>query len=591
MISALLYLQWHSLYNRLAARLKRLKQPKYLFGAIVGGVYFYWYFFRYLFTGFGHPAAMLPAAAPETLALLESIGALILAVVVLVAWIVPGDRAALTFSEAEVCFLFPAPVTRRTLIHFKLFRSQVRILLTTFILTLVSNRFGGNKWIHAAGWFLIFSTMNLHLIGASFARTMLLDRGITNRQRRLIVLGLAFIALATVGVWAARTLPLPADLFHRLSTHAAQQSGTIEAKRQALLNDLADYGRRVFTSGPMPWILYPFRILPRVFLAPDAAAFWSALWPALLLLAAHYAWVIRSDVAFEEASVDASRKLADRIHAARSGRSGLKLTPRRAPFNLARPGPRATALMWKNLILAGQAVRLRVGILLAAVLLGPLIALSLAAHNQNWLTMAGILSAAAGFWAVVIGPRIARVDLRRDLPNADVLKAFPLPGWQMVLGEILAPAVILTVIQWILILADMILFFRIQPGLSIAIGLGAAMVVPVLNTISLLIPNASVLLFPAWVRTGKDDPRGIEATGQRLILAVGQMLALAIALLPASAVSALVFFVVKMMSGPLLAVLAASVVGTLGLAGEAALGVALLGGLFDRLDLSAETGS
>jgi hypothetical protein len=37
MISALLYLQFHSVKNRLAARLKRLKQPKYLIGAIVGG--------------------------------------------------------------------------------------------------------------------------------------------------------------------------------------------------------------------------------------------------------------------------------------------------------------------------------------------------------------------------------------------------------------------------------------------------------------------------------------------------------------------------------------------------------------------------
>ena len=49
MISALFYLQFHSVKNRLLMRFKRLKQPKYLFGAIVGGLYFYWYFFRVLF--------------------------------------------------------------------------------------------------------------------------------------------------------------------------------------------------------------------------------------------------------------------------------------------------------------------------------------------------------------------------------------------------------------------------------------------------------------------------------------------------------------------------------------------------------------
>ena len=117
-------------------------------------------------------------------------GALILLTILLLAWIIPHQRAALTFTEAEVAFLFPAPISRRGLIHFKLLRSQTAILFTTLLLTLVTNRFGGKAWIHAAGWWLIFSTLNLHLLGSSFARTMLLDRGITNWQRRLGILAL-----------------------------------------------------------------------------------------------------------------------------------------------------------------------------------------------------------------------------------------------------------------------------------------------------------------------------------------------------------------------------------------------------------------
>ena len=54
MIAALCYLQYHSTRNRLVTRFKRLKQPKYLFGAIAGGLYFYFYFFRYLFQGYAH---------------------------------------------------------------------------------------------------------------------------------------------------------------------------------------------------------------------------------------------------------------------------------------------------------------------------------------------------------------------------------------------------------------------------------------------------------------------------------------------------------------------------------------------------------
>ena len=63
------------------------------------------------------------------------------------------------------------------------------------------------------GWWLILSTLNLHLLGSSFARTLLLDRGISNRLRRLLVFGLALAMAGAVWVWAKRTLPAlgPAD--------------------------------------------------------------------------------------------------------------------------------------------------------------------------------------------------------------------------------------------------------------------------------------------------------------------------------------------------------------------------------------------
>ena len=190
MISALLYLQYHTFRNRLVSRFRRLKQPKYLIGAIVGGFYFYFYFFRYLFHGIGGRQPVNLAVSPEHRLLFESLGALVLFVIVLLAWFIPHERAALTFTEAEVAFLFPAPITRRTLIHFKLLRSQLGIFFSSLFLTLISRRFGGNVWIHALGWWLILSTLNLHFLGCSFARTMLLDHGVSNRLRRLLVVGL-----------------------------------------------------------------------------------------------------------------------------------------------------------------------------------------------------------------------------------------------------------------------------------------------------------------------------------------------------------------------------------------------------------------
>ena len=86
---ALLYLCTRTLAGSLRQRLVRLKRPKYLFGAIFGGLYFYVYFYRFLFLSRkGVPT--MPAGASG---LGESIGALVLFAAVLgFAWVMPGKR-------------------------------------------------------------------------------------------------------------------------------------------------------------------------------------------------------------------------------------------------------------------------------------------------------------------------------------------------------------------------------------------------------------------------------------------------------------------------------------------------------------------
>jgi hypothetical protein len=578
MISALLYLQYHSVRNRLVARFKRLKQPKYLVGGIAGGIYFYFYFYRYLFGMGGRRGGVSFALPPETAALVESIGAIILLVVVFVAWLVPHERAALTFSEAEVAFLFPAPISRRGLIHFKLLRSQARILISIFFMTVISNRFGGKPWIHAVGWWLVFSTLNLHFLGCSFARTMLLDRGISNWQRRVGILGLAGVLAVTVVIWAKRTLP-EFDFSH------------IEN-----LEGMRAYVDQVLAAGPAPYLLYPCRLLVRPYLAPSALSFLLALWPALLLLALHYVWVVRSDVAFEESSVEASSKLAEKMANIRAGNwqaAGKKRKAKRPPFRLRPEGPAAVGLLWKNLISAGQMFTLRLWIQLAALAIVLSIGVRSAPGMSGVMPMVGMMAGMFIVWSLLFGPQILRQDLRQDLPLADILKAYPLRGWQLVLGELLAPAAILTGVQWFLLIitagfASPAKMFHFDPAIFLGIALGVAIMAPMLNLIQLQIPNAAVLLFPAWFQAAKDSPRGIEATGQRLIFFLGQLLALVAALIPAALAFLVVFFVLKLFLGVGVVIPLASVVAAMVLTGEAIVGLMLLGRLFERFDLSAE---
>src|SRR5665213_199178 len=581
MIAALCYLQFHSTRNRLVTRFQRLKHPKYLFGAIAGGLYFYFYFFRYLFRSYGtgpHPTVG-PLASPENALQFESLAALAVFVIVLLAWLIPHERAALTFTEAEVAFLFPAPVTRRTLIHFKLVRSQLRIFFSTLLLALFSHRLGGSIWIHGLGSWLVLSTLNLHFLGSSFARTLLLDHGVSNRLRRAVVVVVVAAASVAVWIWAKQTLPPLTD------------TDTTNFK------SILIYAQRILNTGPALYLLYPFHLMVRPFFAPDAPAFLIALVPALLLFSLHYLWVIYSDVAFEEASVEASQKLATRIAAVRSGNwqaAKKNQKARRAWFQLAPAGPALTALLWKNLIGIRQVFSARLWIVIAVVCVVFFAGFGGATHAKNISVMAAIVIAIALGYSLLLGPQILRLDFRRDLPMADILKTFPLRGWQIALGEILAPVTVLVGFQWFLLLIGSGLVFFLPGGktsLWLAIVAGAAFVLPVLDFLLMLIPNAAVLLFPSWIQSGKDSPRGVEATGQRLILAVGQLLALLLALVPGALAFSVVYFPLKIFLGPVAPVPFATLAAALVLAVEAGFGVMLLGKLFERFDVTEEPAS
>jgi len=510
------------------------------------------------------------------------IGALVFFVIVLLAWIIPHQRAALLFTEAEIAFLFPAPISRRGLIHFKLLRSQFSILITTLFLALLTRRFAGHFAFRVAGWWLILSTLNLHFLGSSFARTLLLDRGVSNWKRRTAVFLLVGTFLGLVIWWADRTVP--PMTFSPLEN----------------LVELKNYVQQVLLSGPALYFLYPFRLIVRPYLAPDALSFLLALGPAVALMAFHYWWVIRSDVAFEEASVDASQKLATKVAAIRSGNWQAARKPakaKRPPFRLRPTGPRPIALLWKNLISAGQAFTLRMWIIFAIVGLSICVGLQAGSGTSarpGWMPALAMLSAMFIIWTLLLGPQFVRQDLRHDLPRADILKMYPMRGWQIVLGELLAPAAILTGIQWFLLIITVALSAN-WPGemlpleSRLGIGFSVAILAPLLNLITLQIPNGAVLLLPAWFQTGKEGPQGIEATGQRIVFMLASLLVFGLALLPAGAVYLGVLWLVHQLSGLALALPIAALAAAIILAIEGALGLMLLGWLFERFDVSAES--
>lgn len=609
MLRALLYLQLTSLKNLLRTRLRRLRQPKYLFGAIVGVAYFWFIFgpgrFAIMTPGMGAVVASqhLPMSGqqlpdfhgtpfagiygPEDVAspsLGAGVGGLILFLLALLAWVLPTEKPGLFFSEPEISFLFPAPLSRRALIHFKLLSSQFRILFTSLFFTLLSRRFailGGNALTHAIGWWVILSALSLHGSGAVLTVTRLGELGVSPGRRRWLVLGgVALVGGVTLAwVWGDLRAPTEADI--------------------AGFDPLRQYALTFLYGGALGWVLLPFRLLVGPFLAGGAGEFLLALALALLILGALYFWVMRMNVAFEEGSVALAEKRGAMVAAMREGkgvRFREKKQGRRAPFRLAGTGRPELAFLWKNLLAIPAWMNGRTFALsaLAIVVAGQWVG-----GEPAWrpaVLVAGPVLGFAVFYILLLGPQLARQDLRHDLPNLDILKIYPLRGWQVLAGGLLTPVALLSALLWLALLAGMMVLRvwlgeALTPGAIGAIAFGALVVVPPLVAVQLIVPNAAAVMFPAWAATLRAPAAGgggIDVMGQRLIFVLGQLFVLVLAMLPAAAIALIAVFVGKHFIGLVPAVLLATGAIAAVFTAEAAVGVWLLGEDFEELDLSSE---
>jgi len=586
MLGALLYLRITSLQNRLVQFVRRLRQPKYLAGAIVGGLYLWLTFFRRFHSNSARQAATAGGLMAEWLPLIASIGALVLLLIVVLMWVLPTDKPGLHFSEAETAFLFPAPVTRRALIHYKLASSQFATLIQALILTLISgswHTFSDNTAVRVLGWWVILSTLRLHQTGAGFTIARLIDRGVSPARRRVAVFGGIGLVLAATGAW----------VWHSLAAPGAGDTATGGA--------LLRYVQTLLDTSALGWLLRPFKLVVAPILAPDLSRLLFALVPALALIALHYVWVLRMEVSFEEASIDLAAKRATKVAAMRAGNYRFARAPakgRRGPFRLAATGRPEFAFLWKNLLSTAPYFNLRSLAWGAAAIAFGCTWLGGHAEWRAALPVVGLVALFAAGYILFLGPQLARQDIRSDLANADILKTYPLPGWQLLLGELLAPVAILSGLLWLAVLAAALAF---QPhfaawltdSMRVTLALCLAALAPPLTALQLLIPNAAAVVFPAWFQATRTRGPGIERIGQRLIFMFGQLVVILVALLPVALVGAASLGAAYwLFNGSDVALLGAAIFGTVlmfaALVGEVWCGLWLLGARFEKLDLSAE---
>jgi ABC-2 type transport system permease protein len=196
--------------------------------------------------------------------------------------------------------------------------------------------------------------------------------------------------------------------------------------------------------------------------------------------------------------------------------------------------------------------------------------------------------AIAGFCAI-LGPQSMRGDLRGDLPHLEQLKTWPVRAAAVIRGEMLWPATALTLCAWLALVCGTIFSTAAFPELPLvsrlSLFVAAILVAPALIAAQLTVHNAAAVLFPAWVTTGRQRPRGLEAMGQRLILFGGVMLSLVLLVGPGAIAGGIVIFALQRLIGAV-SIIPAAVVCVAIVAIEILLVTEMLGGAYDRIDLS-----
>ena len=583
-VNALGYLVTRSFVNGVLFRLRRLRQPKYLLGAILGAAYFYFYFGRFLAVSRMPLGAGSGPASPHGL----EIGAAILFVATIVlSWILPASRAAIAFTEAEIAFLFPAPITRRTLVIMRLVKSQFALLLFSAFMTLLSGRFhlGSEVWMRIGGWWVIMNTLNMHRLGASFALQRLRERGMADGKRRVLVV-LVLVAFVALVEFMRRSLPPPPDLA------TALRGG----------GEITNYIVQLLHTGPLRYVLAPFKLVVAPNFAHEGVTFLRALLPALGIMALHFIWVVRADVSFEDASIEAAKKRAAFLAARGRGelRARGKSDKARTPLWRLRPtGFAPIAFIWKSLLKSGGRRTLGRWAAFFAVLAAGAFALGRVEDLTKPLVVTAFIIGGGCYIALLISfvmiGQLSAAQLRQGIATMDLLKTYPIPGWQIALGELAGPVLLGSLMQWCSLGIGLMLLSIAPPlhphlGTITAIAGGIALLLPIFNLSTAILPCAGALLYPGWFRPQESTGPGIENTGMKLILGIAQLLAVVVAMIPVAFFGAVAFFAVaKFTTATEWPALAAGGTAMLILAMETGLGIAWLGSLYDEFDVSSES--
>jgi ABC-2 type transport system permease protein len=574
MIAASLYIIVCSARNRARVRLRRLKEPRYLIGAIVGAAYIYFSFFARFRASRSSSARRsgrgggIPAPFRELAASGPAFAGLGLLGVTVASWILPFNSGMLDFSEAEMQFLFPAPVSRRTLLIYRILRSQIGLLFSSAMIGIgvgISASGFSRLRLSIAVWFLLV-TARIYFTGVTLARVRLASHDRRSRRVAWLPIGVLTVIVSIIAVEVMQAY------------RAAPVYGAL-----ALLQLVAT----VAESGATRVVLWPFVALARPLFAAWPQPYLSALLGSAIVMAVVSAWVLKSDEAFQ----DAVMQVAERRSQEPKGQKGQPTYKvRSSGWTLAPIGRPETAFAWKGAMQTLRMVDRGTLARIASIMFALTIIASTMGRANGVAALVGAFSFAGTAFAIILAPQVIRIDMRQDLSHLELLKTWPVKAASVVRGELLWPGMMITAAAWTMLAAATFLsgtmFGQVSVGLRLAAGVAIAIVAPALVFAQLAIHNAVALVFPAWVPLGNQRPRGLDAMGQRLIMLGGTWLLLIVGALPGAIAGGIVWFALKFFIGAA-ALIPAAMVSTVVVGLEILVATEAMGPAYERLDILA----
>lgn len=569
-IRAFAYLTWHTLRNRTWTRIRRARNPRYAISAVIGAAYF-WFFLIH------NPGQVPQAIGPSFNDMWVVVATVGLVVFATSWWLFGGDKTTLAFSLAETSFLFPAPLSRRAIIGYKLFRAQLAILINAAIFIFLMRRGIGYlpSGYRALSLWTLFTALNFHRVGAALVRTSWIEHKRHAARQNLIPTLVVLVVIA--GVVAAGM-----DGWTAVAA-TYRQGGFFDAVAAA---------RDVIETEPARYVLWPVQALVAPVFAMSVSEWAAAMPSALLVLMLHAWWVLRTDAAFEEAAIAASYERVRRIEAWKQRKLTAPMPEEISRTGIVMPsqGHPAIAIVWKNLLCLRRTMQLRVFI--APLLMAGVWGWAFGG-SRGWTAGVAIGCASLVGLLTFFGPMLVRNDLRQDMQNLTALKTLPLHGRTVVMAEVMSSALPIAAAQYLVLIVAGIFATIMSDPLPVSLVITVlAVALPALlafATVMVAVQNGAPVLFPGWVRLGTTVGGGMENLGQG-VMSMGIILILVALLMvaPLAVAGFCIWFLAP--AGPAVAAFGAIVTASITLGAETFGIFAVLGRALDKTEPS-ETAS